>query len=103
MQGGGTVPEASGAERGQKILWSFWSLFSLFFLFFFRDDFLLVFWSFWGAKMGRFWSQKSINVRLMSFCFLLIFYWFFHYFCVLGGLMLVLYLFFFRILFCIDF
>ena len=53
--------------------------------------------------MGCFWSQKSIKMRLMSFSFLLILYWFFHYFCVLGGLMLVLYRFFLRIVFCIDF
>ena len=41
--------------------------------------------SFWDAKMRRFGSQKSIKMRLMSFCLLLIFYWFSHYFCVLGG------------------
>ena len=79
------------------------ALFSNFFLLSFRVDFLIVFWSFWGANMGRFWSQKSIKMRLMSFWFLLILYWFFHYFCVLGGLMLVLYRFFLRIVFCIDF
>ena len=53
--------------------------------------------------MDRFRSPKSIKMRLMCFCFLLIFYWFFHYFCILDHLMLVLYRFFFRIVFCIVF
>ena len=79
------------------------ALFPIFFLFFFRVVFWIVFWSFWGANMGRFWSPKSINMRLVSFWFLLFLYWFLNHFCILGGLMLVLYRFFFRIVFCIDF
>ena len=43
---------------------------------FFVWFFFIVFWSFWGAKMELFWSSKSIKMRLVSFWFLLIFYWF---------------------------
>ena len=45
-----------------------------FFGFFFCVVFLFVFGSFLGAILGRFWSQKSIKMRLMSFWFLLVFY-----------------------------
>ena len=57
------------------------------FLLFFRVVFLIVFGSFWGTKMEPFWRPKSIKMRLMSFLFLFISCWFFHYFCILGGVL----------------
>ena len=43
---------------GQVFFCMLGSFFALF-LFFFRVDFLIVFWSFWGAILGAFWEPKS--------------------------------------------
>ena len=83
----------------KQVLCLCWGLFSFFFLI----DFLMIFGSFWGAILRRFWSQKSIKMRLMSFWFLFIFKWFFNGFFVLEGSMFVFVRLFFRFVFCIDF
>ena len=48
------------------------------------------------ALLGRFWGGREMKKTL-------IFLWFFNTFCVLRGAKLVLFWFFFRIIFCIDF
>ena len=35
----------------------------------FRVDFLFVLGSFWGAILGRFWSQNRIKMRICDFVF----------------------------------
>ena len=46
---------------------------------------MIVLSSFWNVIFGGSGVEKPIKMRFMSFCFLLIFYRCFHYFCVLGG------------------
>ena len=65
-----------------------------YFLFFVAVS-LIDFRSFSAAMLGQFGNPKSIKMRLMRFCVLLILYVFFHHFYVLGGPMVVLYQFFF--------
>ena len=44
-----------------------WPLFSMFFSLLFRVDFWFVLGSFWGAILGRFWSQKRTKMRICGF------------------------------------
>ena len=86
-----------------EILGPCWVLFSVFFSFFFRVDFWIVLGPFWGAILGRFWSEHWVKMRICVFRVLLIFRWFFNGFCVSEGVMFVLFRFFFRFVFGIDF
>ena len=58
-----------GPARGKScwLVGDFFFMLGGFELLIFRVVFLIVFGSFWGAKMEPFWSPKSIKMRLMSF------------------------------------
>ena len=80
-----------------------WLLFSMFFSLLLRIDFLFVFGSFWNAILGRFWSPNRIKMRICDYLIFIGFLMFFNVFCVSKGVMFVLFRFFFRFVFGIDF
>ena len=68
-----------------EILGPCWVLFSVFFSFFFRVDFWIVLGPFWGAILGRFWSQNWVKMRICGFLFFIDFPLVFQRFLRLGG------------------
>ena len=71
--GGETRPAGFCAVFEAERLGGLFRSFFVFCVFFLCVVFLFDLGSFWDAQMGRFGSQKSIKMRLMSFCFLLFF------------------------------
>ena len=85
----------------------FFGLLGVFFRSFFRSFFCCFLCSFWGGFGVPFWevfgAKKVSKFELVIFGFSLFFIRFFYDFCDLEGLKFVLFSFFFRIVFLIDF